>query len=49
MERDGQRTCDACGQIIPKAAKLATKSPDGRDLCLACRIREAEIAKGLRD
>ena len=48
MERDGERICDGCGQKIPKMAKLATKAPDGRDLCLACRIRESEIAKGLR-
>ena len=48
MEREGQRICDGCGRIIPKTAKLATKEPDGRDLCLACQIREAQIVKGLR-
>lgn len=47
MEKDGVRTCDACGQRIPPFSKLATKSADGRELCLACRIRESEIKKGL--
>ena len=46
MEREGQRHCDACGQIIPKMAKLAARE-NGRDLCLACRIRETQIARGL--
>ena len=45
MERDGVKYCDACGQKIPKMAKLAARE-GGRDLCLACQIREAEIAKG---
>jgi len=52
MESEGQtdtlRKCDGCGRIIPKTAKLAVKEPDGRDLCLACQIREAQIVKGLR-
>jgi hypothetical protein len=47
MEKDGVRTCDGCGQRIPSMSKLATKSADGRDLCLACQIRESEIKKGL--
>jgi hypothetical protein len=47
MEQDGVRTCDGCGQRIPSMSKLATKSSDGRDLCLACQIRESEIKKGL--
>jgi len=45
MEKDGDRYCDRCGQKIPKMAKLATKD-GGKDMCLACQIREAEIAKG---
>jgi hypothetical protein len=45
MERDGQRYCDSCGQKIPKMAKLAAKE-DGRDVCLACQIREAQVARG---
>jgi RNA polymerase-binding transcription factor DksA len=48
MEKDGIRTCDACGQTIPPGAKLASKTADGRDLCLSCQIREAQIEKGLR-
>jgi hypothetical protein len=47
MEKDGERHCDSCGQKIPKMAKLATRE-EGRDLCLACQIREAQIVKGLR-
>jgi hypothetical protein len=47
MEKGGVKTCDGCGQIIPSMSKLAKKSPDGRDLCLACQIRESEIQKGL--
>jgi len=48
MEKDGERTCDGCGQPIPKMSKLALKSEDGKDLCLACQIRESERKKGLR-
>jgi hypothetical protein len=47
MERESERICDGCGQKIPPGAKLAAKGPDGRDLCLACQIREAQAAKGL--
>lgn len=47
MEKDGQRICDSCGQTIPKMSKLALQQ-DGKDLCLACQIREAERKKGLR-
>ncbi len=47
MERDGQKFCDSCGQKIPNMAKLAVRE-NGRDLCLACQIREAQIVKGLR-
>lgn len=46
-EKDGVRICDGCGQRIPPMSKLAAKSEDGRDLCLACQIRESEIKKGL--
>ena len=48
MEKDGERFCDSCGQIIGKTAKLAAKDPNGRDLCLACSIRQAQIDKGLK-
>jgi predicted RNA-binding Zn-ribbon protein involved in translation (DUF1610 family) len=50
MERDAIRTCDSCGQRIPPMAKLATRQEgqDGKDLCLACQIRLAQIEKGLR-
>jgi hypothetical protein len=47
MERDGERFCDSCGQKIPQTAKLATRE-DGKDVCLACQIRQAQIVKGLR-
>ena len=47
MERDGIRTCDSCGQRIPPMSKLASRQ-DGKDLCLACQIRLAQIEKGLR-
>jgi hypothetical protein len=48
MEKDGERFCDSCGQVISKTAKLAVKDPaSGRDLCLACSIRQAQIDKGL--
>ena len=47
MERDGVRTCDSCGQRIPPMSKLAVRQ-DGKDLCLACQIRLAQIEKGLR-
>jgi hypothetical protein len=47
MEKDGERVCDGCGRPIPKKALLATKE-NGRDLCLACQIRDAQITKGLR-
>ena len=47
MEKDGDRYCDACGQKIPSMSKLASKE-DGKDFCLACQIRRAEIVKGLR-
>jgi len=46
MEKDGQRYCDLCGQPIPKMSKLAL-CQDGKDVCLACQIREAERQKGL--
>jgi hypothetical protein len=48
MEKDGERFCDSCGQVIRKTAKLATKDANGRDLCLACSIRQAQIDKGLK-
>lgn len=48
VERSGEKFCDGCGQKIPPGAKLATRTEDGRDLCLACQIREAQIVKGLR-
>ena len=48
MDLDGDRICDGCGQKIPPGAKLAAKTPEGRDLCLGCQIREAQITKGLR-
>ena len=50
MDRDGIRTCDSCGQRIPPMAKLASRQEgrDGKDLCLACQIRLAQIEKGLR-
>jgi hypothetical protein len=48
MEQDGQRICDGCGQVIPSMSKLLEQRQDGRDLCLACQIREAQITKGLR-
>ena len=47
MERDGIRTCDFCGQRIPPMSKLSSRQ-DGKDLCLACQIRLAQIEKGLR-
>jgi RNA polymerase-binding transcription factor DksA len=47
MEKDGQRYCDLCGQPIPKMSKLALQQ-DGKDVCLACQIHEAERQKGLR-
>ena len=47
MEKDGKRICDSCGQPIPSMSKLATKE-NGKDLCLACQIREAQIHRGLR-
>ena len=47
MEKDGIRTCDSCGQKIPAMAKLVSKE-NGKDLCLACQIRIAQIEKGLR-
>jgi predicted CXXCH cytochrome family protein len=47
MNQDGVRTCDSCGQPIPSMSKLATREA-GRDLCLACQIREAQTHKGLR-
>jgi hypothetical protein len=47
MKKDGQRYCDLCGQPIPKMSKLALQQ-DGKDVCLACQIREAERRKGLR-
>lgn len=48
MEKNGERFCDACGQVLPKTAKLDTKDPNGRDLCLACSIRDSQIRKGLK-
>lgn len=47
MERDGARVCDNCGRPIPKKAMLATNE-NGKDQCLACQIRDAQITKGLR-
>ena len=47
MEKDGERICDLCGQTIPKMSKLALKQ-DGKDLCLACQIRESERQKRQR-
>jgi len=47
MEKDGKRVCDGCGKLIPQKAMLAAKE-NGKDLCLACQIREAQITKGLR-
>ena len=47
MERDGDRYCDSCGQVIPKMSRLASHE-DGQDLCLACKIRKAQVEKGLR-
>lgn len=47
MEKDGKRLCDSCGQTIPSMSKLAVRDR-GRELCLACQIREAQVAKGLR-
>jgi len=47
MEKGGERFCDACGQPIPRMSKLAVKE-DGKDLCLACQIRESERKKALR-
>jgi hypothetical protein len=41
MTRDGERICDGCGQKIPPFAKLAARE-GGRDLCLACQIRESQ-------
>jgi hypothetical protein len=48
MEKDGERFCDSCGQYLPATAKLATKDEQGRDLCLACSIRDAQIREGLK-
>ena len=47
MDKDGIRVCDSCGQKIPPMAKLVSKE-HGKDLCLACQIRLAQIEKGLR-
>jgi hypothetical protein len=47
MEKDGERICDGCGQKIPHMSKLALQQ-DGKDLCLQCQIRDAQINKGLR-
>jgi CRISPR/Cas system-associated protein Cas10 (large subunit of type III CRISPR-Cas system) len=47
MEKAGERYCDLCGRPIPKQAKLATRE-DGKDICLACQIRDAQVTKGLR-
>lgn len=47
MEKDGQRYCDGCGQVIPKTSKLSAKE-GGKDYCLACSIRKAQDEKGLR-
>jgi len=46
MEQNQQRVCAGCGQPIPSMSKLAQKTADGKELCLACQIREAEIRKG---
>ncbi len=46
MEKDGERVCDSCGQKIPKMSKLVAREA-GRDLCMACQIRESEVKKGL--
>ena len=47
MQKDGERICDGCGQKIPRMSKLALQQ-DGKDLCLQCQIRDAQINKGLR-
>jgi formylmethanofuran dehydrogenase subunit E len=47
MEKDGERYCDRCGQIIPKMSKLAVHE-NGKDFCLACNIKRAQDEKGLR-
>jgi hypothetical protein len=44
MEKNGERICDLCGQTIPSMSKLALQR-DGKDLCLACQIRESERQK----
>lgn len=41
MEKEGARYCDGCGQKLMKAAKLVS-TEGGKDLCLSCRIREAQ-------
>jgi len=45
-----ERFCDGCGLKIPSTAKLASlqRSEGGRDLCLSCQIRDAQITKGLK-
>ncbi len=47
MEKDGVRVCDGCGLRIPSMSKLAVKE-GGRDLCLQCQIKDAQINKGLK-
>jgi RNA polymerase-binding transcription factor DksA len=48
MQKDGRRFCDRCGKPIPSMSKLAVKTDDGKDLCLACQIQDAQVNKGLR-
>jgi CRISPR/Cas system-associated protein Cas10 (large subunit of type III CRISPR-Cas system) len=45
LEKDGERYCDRCGQKIPTTSKLFSRNESG-DLCLRCRIEQAEKAKG---
>src|SRR5258706_1924229 len=46
-ETDAVRICHVCGQKIPSMSKLAIQQ-DGKDICLQCQIRDAQINKGLR-
>ncbi len=47
MVKEGERTCDRCGQVIPMMSKLAVKEGD-KDYCLACSIKKAQDEKGLK-
>jgi hypothetical protein len=46
MEKDGVRYCDGYGQKLMKTAKLVSNE-GGKELCLSCRMREAQ-EKGIR-